>query len=406
MTPAVRNILLLTSIYPAIDFEKGATPVLHYFAKEWVKIGYNVLVIHYPANFPRIIMKFASLFKNQISSKSGAEIRTLPMKEFEYELDGVKVKRFPLLKYRPHGKFAYHQIEKAYVNTVGYCALCGFVPDVIISHWVNPQLEIMRKLKLVYNVPTCYVAHLKGHDLLSVYSKQKAKELLSGIDIIGFRSEYIKKQFTACFDYNGPSFQCYSGIPRQYVLPAEPRGFEKISKFIFVGTLIARKNPVQLVPAINAAYGNEDFSVSFIGRGAEAKKIKKCAKYLNIEDKVHLLGYMERNQVLEYLKNSDVFIMISRKEAFGLVYLEAMATGCITIAAREEGFDGIIEDGVNGFLCEAGNEAELSEIITKIKTMSPKNLQQISKNAIETAIELTDDKVAKRYLEAIETIFR
>lgn len=37
MTPKVRNILLLTSIYPATDFEKDVTPVVHYFAKEWVK---------------------------------------------------------------------------------------------------------------------------------------------------------------------------------------------------------------------------------------------------------------------------------------------------------------------------------------------------------------------------------
>lgn len=51
---------------------------------------------------------------------------------------------------------------------------------------------------------------------------------------------------------------------------------------------------------------------------------------------------------------------------------------------------------MNGFLCEAGNVAELTEIIRKIKTMSPKNLQQISRKAIETAIELTEEKAAKK----------
>lgn len=60
------------------------------------------------------------------------------MNELEYELDGVRVKRFPLLKYRPYGKYAYRRIEKAYVSTVNYCTSIGFIPDVIISHWVNP----------------------------------------------------------------------------------------------------------------------------------------------------------------------------------------------------------------------------------------------------------------------------
>lgn len=40
--------------------------------------------------------------------------------------------------------------------------------------------------------------------------------------------------------------------------------------------------------------------------------------------------------------------MISRNETFGVVYLEAMAAGCITIASRNVGYDGIIVDRVNG----------------------------------------------------------
>ena len=60
---------------------------------------------------------------------------------------------------------------------------------------------------------------------------------------------------------------------------------------------------------------------------------------------------MKREEVIRQMDNHDVFVMISRNETFGLVYLEAMARGCITIASRNEGFDGVIEHGVNGFLC-------------------------------------------------------
>ena len=67
------------------------------------------------------------------------------------------------------------------------------------------------------------------------------------------------------------------------------------------------------------------------------------------------------------LKQHDVFIMISKNETFGLVYLEAMAVGCITIASRQEGFDGIIKHGYNGFLCEAGNQEELEKLIKEKK---------------------------------------
>ena len=50
-------------------------------------------------------------------------------------------------------------------------------------------------------------------------------------------------------------------------------------------------------------------------------------------------------------------------KTFGLVYLEAMARGCITVASRDEGFDGIIQDGVNGFLCKSGDETELVQYL-------------------------------------------
>ena len=93
--------------------------------------------------------------------------------------------------------------------------------------------------------------------------------------------------------------------------------------------------------------------------------------------------------------------MISEGEAYGLVYLEAMARGCITIASRDEGFDGVIVDGVNGFLCKAGDAGELAAIIRKINAMPPEQKRKISLNAWETAKGLTDYLAAKRYIEDV-----
>lgn len=404
MALKIHNILLLTSIYPGPDIEKESTPVVHYFTREWVKAGYNVVVMHFPANFPELVMKVASLFRSAISSKSGAVIRTRPVADAEYEIDGVRVRRIPLLKYKPHGKFTPDRINIAIRRTIEYCSYLNFRPDVVISHWANPQLEIMSRLKDIYHVPTCYVAHLRGHDLLGIYSQDKARALISKIDLIGFRSDYIKREFEVAFDYRGLSFLCYSGIPSRYLSPLEPRKFGLISRFIFVGTLIERKYPAQIVQAVHKAFGSDHFTIDYIGRGAESKKILACARKLKIEERVHLLGFMNREQVVAHLRSSDVFVMISRRETFGLVYLEAMAAGCITIASRNEGFDGIIRDGVNGFLCQAGNQTELAEIIAKIRMMPPEVLQRISMSAIETAHELTEEKAARKYLEALESI--
>ncbi|MBI5538884.1 MAG: glycosyltransferase [Bacteroidia bacterium] len=94
--------------------------------------------------------------------------------------------------------------------------------------------------------------------------------------------------------------------------------------------------------------------------------------------------------------------MISKREAFGLVYLESMARGCITIGSRSEGIDGIIKHEKNGFLCEAGNEKELVQIIRQINKLTPAERKKISDNAIATAKELTDYMVALKYINAVD----
>lgn len=401
----MKRVLVLTNIYPAPDMEKENTPVVHYFTREWVNMDYDVRVINYPANFPKFMMLCASLFRKQLSSILGATVRTYQIGEYEYELDGVKVKRIPLLKTKLHGAYSKRKIDQAYIKTINYLQDQKFEPEIIVSHWVNPQVELMDRLKKTYGCKSCYVAHLASAEFDRIFTREQTQKLINNIDIIGFRSAFIRDEFLKKFKFGKKIFQCYSGVPEKYIpqVPVE-RNFEKVQNYIFVGTLIKRKFPAEILPALVKAYGNNRFDMTYIGRGAESKKIEKYAKVLNVEDKTHLLGFIPRDEVVRQVQASDVFIMISKSEAFGLVYLEAMAQGLITIASRCEGFDGIIEHGKNGFLCEAGNKDELARLIEEIREMAPESLQEISRNAIETAKWLTDKNAAKMYIDAVETI--
>lgn len=394
-----RNILILTSIYPAPDLEAENTAVVHYFVREWVRLGYNVRVVHFPANFPKLIMSGASFFKKILSSKFGATIRTKQASPIEYMIDGVKVLRVPLMKFWPHGRYSSTEISKAYQKTVKWLTRESFFPDFITSHWVNPQLEIMVRLKDKYQSKTCYIAHTPTCELTNIYSLNDINKLFSAIDLVGFRSAYIKNSFLSSFQYSGPTFQCYSGIPEKYI-PSQriKKTFKEVHDFIFVGTLIKRKYPAEIIPALVKAFDKGSFNIYYIGQGAEEKKIYTYAKKNGVLERVHLLGRLSRDNVVSYLQKCDVFVMISRSEAYGLVYLEAMSQGCITIASKNEGFDGIIVDGKNGFLCESGNVDDLARTIKRIITMSAEELREISNNAFLTAKKLTDSSAAQYYL--------
>lgn len=257
----------------------------------------------------------------------------------------------------------------------------------------------MKALKSYFDCKSCFVSH--GDSIVKLY-KERSLDLISNTDIIGFRGEQVKKDFYNEIRIDRPSFICYSGVPESYLIKDAHKDLSNIHDFIYVGTLIKRKFPVQIVAGLAKAYGKDDFLMTYVGSGAEQKNIESFIVENRVEGRVQLLGRLERLEVRKLIEKNQVFIMISKGEAFGLVYLEAMAAGCITIASRNEGFDGIIRDGENGFLCEAGNAEELASIIKKIRSMTEDDLQLISRNAIATAESLTDVKAAKIYIDNVE----
>lgn len=400
----MKNILLLTSVYPASDLPKETTPVVHYFAREWVKDGYNVLVINYISNFPVWMYKMSLPFASWLSSYFSFIIRTKPAQSLSYVMDGVYVERIVLHKFKPHGAYSKSELMHAFDATIESCSKNKFVPDCIIGHWLNPQLILLYRLKQHFQVPTVLVFHDWGRDLLTVFRKN-ADKYMNSVNMLGFRSKAIERLFKSKYNYENKTFYCYSGIPERFLPEKEyKRTFDACNNFIYIGTLIKRKYPAEILSAVLDACNGENFHLTYIGDGIERKKIVKYGTKRNCIKNISLLGRIDRLSVREQLLAHDIFIMISRNEAFGLVYLEAMSVGCITIAARDEGFDGIIEDGVNGFLCKAGDVKELASLIRKIRNMDKRRLEQISLAAIDTAKRMTDRKVARAYIEKVKAL--
>lgn len=398
----MKNILLLSTIYPAPDLHNG-TPVCHYFATHWVKMGYNVKVVHVQAVYPQPLYWIASLFEEKIRAKTGAVIYTKRDKGIHhYEMDGVDIMRVALYKPIPHGAHPARQVRYLVNSIVQYNKSCSFVPDIIVGHFHNPILETVSRLKHIYgNVRTSIVMHDAGNGIVKTYPKQY-EMLMKDVDIWGFRSEAFRRVFENNFGKCSKSFICYSGVPTRFIVERNEHYFNKpLSKYIYIGELIARKYPASIIKPIAMTSNNILDRIVFIGSGAEKNNVEKAANEYHVFDKLVFAGKIPREQINDYLDESECFIMISRDEAFGLVYLEAMARGCIVIGSRNEGIDGIIVDGVNGFLCEAGNTEELASIIRKINDMSPEKRKCIADAGLETARKMTDEKVAELYVNAL-----
>lgn len=393
----MKNILMLTSLYPSDDVKFfNNTSVCHYFAKEWVKMGYNVRVIFLYYIFPIYyypLLRF--LNKTLATSSSNAILDKYLVKEYSYKIDGVHILRIPIRKSRPGGTFKKDEYIRISSRIESFLHSENFTPDAIVGHFLHPSIDIISLLKDKYpKIVTSISLHGKRERYESL------SDQLSRIDYIGYRSVPIGRSFESMYGKK-PFFYCFSGVPATYITNNRRSFSNGVHNFIYVGNLMKRKHPHCIIPAVYSLYKEEDFSITYVGDGNEKKTIKKCVKKLKISSKVIFTGRISRELVTKELDKADVFIMISSNETFGLVYLEAMARGCIVVASVDEGMEGIIKDGVNGFLCKAGDSIALEKILIRIKNMSQEELVSMSSEGINTAKKMTDELMATAYINAL-----
>ncbi len=402
----MKNILLLTTMYP--DPLRPGTEICHYFTREWFRMGYNVLVINYRSMFPRIYTDLAKLFPRLAKWYIGNHVEMdRDMSVVRHIVEGIHVYSIPIFKYIPHGRYPRKEINKQVSFLERILHECSFVPDAIIGHFHNPQFEIIGALKKKYpNAHTCVSLHELSASVLTKCYGKDCERVIDGVDMIGFRSVPIKRRFETEFGSHRKSFVCWSGTSSVYLNtpPSVKRNFYDgpLTDFIYVGQTIKRKYPKETIEAIHKVYGHQSFHLTYVGSKDIA--YPETERYIidnGLENYVTFMGQIPRDSIIDCYDRNQCFILISKNEVFGLVYLEAMARGCITIASRDEGMEGIITDGVNGFLCESGNVRELASIIMKINNLSGNEKSMISENARKTARELSDYNVARNYIEAV-----
>ncbi|MEW8971638.1 MAG: N-acetyl-alpha-D-glucosaminyl L-malate synthase BshA, partial [Mesobacillus sp.] len=149
---------------------------------------------------------------------------------------------------------------------------------------------------------------------------------------------------------------------------------------------VSNFRPVKRVPDVIKAFagiaGKMPAKLLLVGDGPEMKTVCSLASELGIRDRVLLLGKQER--VEELYSISDLMLLLSEKESFGLVALEAMACGVPCIGTNVGGIPEVIVDGETGFVCELGNIEEITSKAVNILS-NPDLHQAFAENSIERA---------------------
>jgi L-malate glycosyltransferase len=163
-------------------------------------------------------------------------------------------------------------------------------------------------------------------------------------------------------------------------------------------THISNFRKVKRIPDIIAIFNKIQKEIPaklmMVGEGPEKEKAEQLCRELGIQDKVIFFG--NSNEIDTILCQTDLFLLPSKTESFGLVALEAMACGVPVISSNAGGLPEVNKDGFSGYLSEVGDVDGMANNALKI-LKNQTDLDQFKKNALINAQQFDIKKILPLY---------
>jgi len=270
-------------------------------------------------------------------------------------------------------------------------------PDLIHAHTFFSDGSLAYDRYKKYQIP--YIVAVRSTDM-DVFMKYRpwllamGKQIAENASFIVFISPSIKKKFLKKFGekYENKSLIIPNGINQDFIQNRAQiqKEIHTPVRLLYVGDFRRRKN----VPALIKLAAKTGSTLTIVGKGGKQEK-----KVLRMIRKVEGINYPGRIDNLAELRKiysqSDIFIMTSRRETFGLVYLEAMSQGLPLIYSFNTGIDGLFEEGRVGYGVKPGSLSDMKVGIDKIIA----NYKEISGNCVAEVQKFNWTDIADRYKE-------
>jgi len=243
------------------------------------------------------------------------------------------------------------------------------------------------------------------------YTLKKCKHIIAMSNLIKkfLIEDYNIQEEKISVVYDGVDINLFSPKNRRKY-SKEIREYHNIDKeekiLLFVGNPFSRKGLCYLVKSLPLIKSN-NYRVIILGRSLPQDPIEKyisLAKSLGVEEKILYCGFSK--EVHKYFASSDIFVLPTLYEPFGLVILEAMASGLPVIIPKNAGAAELIEDGKEGLLLN--NPRDFNEIAEKINYLieNEKEMKRMRRAARKKAEKYPWERTAKEMLEVFEFVTR
>ena len=133
-----------------------------------------------------------------------------------------------------------------------------------------------------------------------------------------------------------------------------------------IGQLSRRKRQDILIQAFAEAFKeNKNIHLNIAGNGELEEDLKKLIASLNMQEQIHLLGFKEKNEVIELIDISHVIVISSEKESFSMAAAEALFRGNPVLTTLCKGPEDFINES-NGLTCQLNDVQDMKEKLLSI----------------------------------------
>lgn len=276
--------------------------------------------------------------------------------------------------------------------------------DIIHAHSLFSNGYIAYKLNQEYNIP--YIVAVRNTDVNVFFDKMihlraMGVNILKNAEKIIFISEPYKKYTINKFipekhkeEINNKSVVIPNGIDEFWLKNKfKDRNIPQNNKvkLIYAGRIDTNKNIDTTIEACKLLM-KQGYEVNYKVIGKIANE--KYKSIINENPFIQYIPHSPKEDLIKHYRDSDIFIMPSKHETFGLVYAEAMSQGLPIIYTRGQGFDGQFSEGEVGYSVQYNSPEEIAERIKDIL----KNYEAISNNCIEKVDRFDWDRIAKEYV--------
>ena len=189
----------------------------------------------------------------------------------------------------------------------------------------------------------------------------------------------------------------------EYTVRKKKRGFGADKVVSFLGRITAQKGPEYFIEAASQVILQvKDVRFVMAGKGDLLDEMKRRATALNISGYFHFPGFLTDEEIAELFRMSDVFVMSSVSEPFGIVALEAMQAGVPVVVSRQSGVSEVVKNAVK---VDFWDTKEMAEAICGLLT-NPKFRRSLAEKGRREAGKLIWSQAAAKvhqiYLDLIE----